>query len=176
MPPWTLNDGDLTSVFYNSTKKAAHVTAFLAKEYPLLIPIPGHGNLQNETYSTKIIQGAQSPTGETFTVANAMTEIIQFEYTARGTLSPRKLRKASSRISQSVFKPGAIALAMPLETVLQMFWVKDGKCMLRSVKMGPVEQTYDHDLRPHYDRLLTLKTKPVIARAPSLMIPELDAT
>lgn len=176
MPPWTLNDGDLTSVFYNSTRKAAHVTAFLAKEYPLLIPIPGHDNLQNETYSTKIIQGAQSPTGETFTVANAMTEIIQFEYTARGTLSPRKLRKASSRISQSVFKPGAIALAMPLETVLQMFWVKDGKCMLRSVKMGPVEQSYDHDIRPHYDRLMSLKTKPVIARAPSLMIPELDAT
>ena len=176
MPPWTLNDGDLTSVFYNSTKKMAHVTAFLAKEYPLLIPIPGHDNLQNETYSTKIVQAAQSPTGDTFTVVNAMTEIIQFEYTARDTLSPRKLKKASSKISQGVFKPGAIALAMPVENVLQMFWVKDGKCMLRSVKIGSAEQFRDHDIRPHYDRLMSLKTKPVIARAPSLLIPELDAT
>ena len=176
MPPWTLNDGDLTSVFYNSAKEIAHVTAFLAKEYPLLVPIPGHDNLQNETYSTKIVQAAQSPTGESFTVVNAMTEIIQFEYTARGTLSPRKLKKASSKISQGVFKPGAIALAMPVENVLQMFWVKDGKCMLRSVKIGSVEQSHDHDIRPHYDRLMSLKTKPVIARAPSLLIPELDGT
>ncbi|KAJ4347895.1 uncharacterized protein N0V89_009267 [Didymosphaeria variabile] len=176
MPPWTLNDGDLTSVFYDSARRSALVTAFLGKEYPLLIPFPGHDNLQNETYSTKVVQAAQSPTGETFTVVNAMTEIIQFEYTTKGTLSPRKLKKASSKISQGVFKPGAIALAMPLENVLQIFWVKDGKCMLRSVKIGASEQFKDYDLRPHYDRLMSLKTKPVIARAPSLMIPELDAT
>jgi hypothetical protein len=176
MPPWTLNDGDLTSVFYDSMRRAALVTAFLGKEYPLLIPFPGHDNLQNETYSTKIVQAAQSPTGETLIVVNAMTEIIQFEYTTKGMLSPRKLKKASSKISQGVFKPGAIALAMPLENVLQIFWVKDGKCMLRSVKIGASEQFKDYDLRPHYDRLMSLKTKPVIARAPSLMIPELDAT
>ncbi|KAJ4289755.1 hypothetical protein N0V90_011085 [Kalmusia sp. IMI 367209] len=176
MPPWTLNDGDLTSVFYDSTRRSALVTAFLGKEYPLLIPYPGHENLQNETYSTKIVQAAQSPAGLTFIVVNAMTEIIQFEYTAKGMLSPRKLKKASSKISQGVFKPGTIALAMPLENVLQIFWVKDGKCMLRSVKIGAAEQFKDYDIRPHYNRLMSLKTKPVIARAPSLMIPELDAT
>jgi hypothetical protein len=176
MPPWTLNDGDLTSVFYDSMRRAALVTAFLGKEYPLLIPFPGHDNLQNETYSTKIVQAAQSPSGETLVVVNAMTEIVQFEYTTKGMLSPRKLKKASSKISQGVFKPGSIALAMPLESVLQIFWVKDGKCMLRSVKIGASEQFKDYDIRPHYDRLMSLKTKPVIARAPSLMIPELDAT
>ncbi|KAF1965866.1 hypothetical protein BU23DRAFT_574517 [Bimuria novae-zelandiae CBS 107.79] len=176
MPPWTLNDGDLTTVFYDSTHRSALVTAFLGKEYPLHVPFPGYDDLQNETYSTKIVHAAQSPTGETFTVVNAMTEIIQFEYTTKGMLSPRKLKKASSKISQGVFKPGAIALAMPLENVLQIFWVKDGKCMLRIVKIGAVEQFNDYDLRPHYDRLMSLKTKPVIARAPSLMIPELDAT
>lgn len=176
MPPWTLNDGDLTSVFYDSTRRCALVTAFLGKEYPLLIPFPGYDHLQNETYSTKIVQAAQSPTGETFTVVNAMTEIIQYEYTAKGTLSPRKLKKTSSKISQGVFKPGGIAVAMPLENVLQIFWVKDGKCMLRTVKIGASEQYKDYDIRPHYDRLMSLKTNPVIARAPSLMIPELDAT
>ncbi|KAF2261628.1 hypothetical protein CC78DRAFT_343557 [Lojkania enalia] len=175
MPPWTLNDGDLTSVFYDSMRRNAIVTAFLGKEYPILIPFPGYDILQNETYSTKIVHAAQSPSGATFVVANAMTEIIQFEYNAKGALSPRKLKKSSSKISTSVFKPSTIALAMPLENCLQCFWVKDGKCMLRSIKIGATETFRDYDIRPHYDRLMSLKNKPVIARAPSLLIPELDA-
>jgi WD40 repeat protein len=176
MPPWTLNDGDLTGVFYDSMRRCALVTAFLGKEYPVLIPFPGYDHLQNETYSTKIVHTAQSPSGLTFVSVNAMTELIQFEYTARGTLSPRKLKKASGKISTSVFKPGAIALAMPLENVLQIFWVKDGKCMLRSVKIGSGEAFRDYDIRPHYDRLMSMRNKAVIARAPSLMIPELDGS
>jgi hypothetical protein len=176
MPPWTLNDGDLTSVFYDSFRKSAIVTAFLGKEYPVLIPFPGFDALQNETYSTKIVHAAQSPSGMTFIVANAMTEMIQFEHTAKGTLSPRRLKKSSAKISNGIFKPGGIALAMPLENILQCFWVKDGKCMLRTVKIGAVESFRDYDIRPHYDRLMSLKKNPVIARAPSLMIPEMDAT
>lgn len=175
MPPWTLNDGDLTCVFYDSSRRSAIVTAFLGKEYPVLVPFPGYDVLQNETYSTKIVHAAQSPSGATFVVANAMTEIIQFEYTAKGTLSPRKLKKSSGKISNSIFKPSAIALAMPLENVLQCFWVKDSKCMLRSVKIGTGETFRDYDLRPHYDRLMSLRNKPVIARAPSLLIPEMGA-
>ncbi|KAF2878309.1 hypothetical protein BDV95DRAFT_18220 [Massariosphaeria phaeospora] len=175
LPPWTLNDGDLTSVFYDSFRRSAIVTAFLGKEYPVLVPFPGYGQLQNETYSTKIVHAAQSPSGATFVTANAMTEIIQFEYTARGTLSPHKLKKSSAKMSNSVFKPGAIVLAMPLENCLQCFWIKDGKCMLRTTKLGSGETFRDFDIRPHYDRLMSLKNKAVIARAPSLLIPELDA-
>ncbi|KAF2463644.1 uncharacterized protein BDR25DRAFT_319849 [Lindgomyces ingoldianus] len=175
LPPWTLNDGDLTSVFYDTMRRSAIVTAFLGKEYPLLLPFPGYDSLQNEQYSTKVVHAAQSPSGTTFTVANAMTEIIQFEYTAKGGLSPRKLKKASSKISTSVFKPGTIALAMPLENCLQCFWLKDGKCMLRTVKIGSGETFKEYDIRPHYNRLMSLKNKPVIARAPTLRIPELDA-
>ncbi|CAI6330036.1 unnamed protein product [Periconia digitata] len=175
MPPWTLNDGDLTGVFYDSERRAALVTAFLGKEYPLLIPFPGYDPLQNETYSTKIINAAQSPSGATLIAVNAMTEVIQFEYTTKGHFAPRKLKKSASKISTSVFKPGAIALAMPLENLLQMFWIKDGKCMLRSVKIGVGEQFKDYDIRPHFDRLMSMQ-KPVIARAPSLKIPELDGT
>lgn len=175
-PPSTLNDGDLTSVFYDSFRRCALVTAFWGKEYPLLIPFPGYDPLQNETYSTKIVHAAQSPSGLTLVAVNAMTELIQFEYTAKGGLSPRKLKKSSGKISSGVFKPGAIALAMPQENCLQIFWVKEGKMMLRSVKIGTGEAFRDYDIRPHYDRLMSLKNKPVIARAPSLMIPELDAT
>ncbi|ORY17956.1 hypothetical protein BCR34DRAFT_583230 [Clohesyomyces aquaticus] len=173
MPPFTLNDGDLASVFYDTMRRSAIVTAFLGKEYPLLIPFPGYEPLQNEQYSTKVVHAAQSPSGLTFTVVNAMTEIIQFEYTAKGGLSPRKLKKASSKISTSVFKPGTIALAMPLESILQCFWIKDGKCMLRTIRIGAGETFKDYDIRPHYDRLMSLKSNPVIARAPTLRIPEL---
>jgi hypothetical protein len=176
MPPWTLNDGDLTTVFYDSFRKCAIVTAFLGKEYPMLIPFPGFDPLQNETFSTKVVHAAQSPSGMTFVVANAMTEMIQFEYTSKGTLAPRRLKKSSAKISTSVFKPGGIALAMPLENVVQCFWVRDGKCMLRTIKIGAAESFRDYDMRPHFDRLMSLKKNPVIARAPSLLIPEMDAT
>lgn len=176
MPPWTLNDGDLTGVFYDSLRRCALVTAFLGKEYPVLIPFPGYDLLQNETYSTKVVHAAQSPSGASFVAVNAMTEIVQFEYNAKGNLSPRKLKKSANKISTSVFKPGAIALAMPLENILQIFWIRDGKCMLRTVKIGSSETFKDYDIRPHYDRLMSMRNKAVIARAPSLMIPELAAT
>jgi hypothetical protein len=177
LPPWTLNDGDLTSVFYDSMRRNAIVTAFLGKEYPVLVPIPGYDLLPNEQYGTKAVHAAQSPSGQTFVIANAMTEIIQFEYTQKGTLSPRKVKKSLGKISSSVFKPGTIALAMPQENTLQVFWIKDGKCMLRSVKMGGSGETFkDFDIRPHYDRLMSMKDRPIIARAPSLLIPEMDAT
>jgi hypothetical protein len=175
MPPYTLNDGDLTGIFYDSARRCALVTAFLGKEYPVHIPVPGFQDLQNETYSTRIVHSAQSPSGLTFIAVNAMTEIIQFEYTAKGTLAPRKLKKSSSKISTSVFKPGAIALAMPMENILQIFWVRDGKCMLRSVKIGSSEASRDYDIRPHYDRLMG-RNKEVVTRAASLRIPELDAS
>ncbi|KAH7118008.1 hypothetical protein B0J11DRAFT_98340 [Dendryphion nanum] len=174
MPPWTLNDGDLTSVFYDSNRKSAIVTAFLGKEYPLLVPFPGYGTLQNETYSTKIVDAAQSPSGTTFIVANSMTEIIQFEYNAKGALSPRKLKKSTGKISNGAFKPGAMAMAMPLENILQCFWLKEGKCMLRRINIGSTETFQDYDIRPQYDRLMSMRKNPVIARAPSLSIPELD--
>ena len=175
LPPWTLNDGDLTGVFYDSARRAALVTAFLGKEYPMLVPFPGFETLQNETYSTKIVSAAQSSSGSTFIVANGMTEIIQFQYTAKGILSPHRLKKSSSKISASVFKPGAIALAMPQEDVLRAFWIKDGKLMLRSIKLGTTETIRDVDMRSHYDRLMSLKERPIIARAPSLAIAELDS-
>ncbi|KAF2199454.1 hypothetical protein GQ43DRAFT_464818 [Delitschia confertaspora ATCC 74209] len=176
LPPWTLNDGDLTGVFYDPVRRCAVLTAFLGKEYPLMIPFPGYDDLQNEVYSTKIIYAAQSPSSQNFVVANAMTEMIQFEYSPTGILVPRKLKKATAKISTNAFKPGCIALAMPLENCLQCFWIKDGsKCMLRNIKLGAGETFKDYDIRPHYDRLMSMKTRAVIARAPTLRIPELDS-
>ncbi|KAH7073549.1 hypothetical protein BKA63DRAFT_603910 [Paraphoma chrysanthemicola] len=174
LPPWVLNDGDITSVFYDSAHRAALVTAFLGKEYPVMIPFPGYDPLQNETYSTKIVAAAQSPSGSTLIVANAMTEIIQFEYTSKGTLSPRKLKKASGKMSNSVFKPGAIVLGMPEENVLLAFWIRDGKCILRTIQLGGTETIKDVDIREQYDRLMSLE-RPVVKAAESVGVPELDA-
>jgi hypothetical protein len=170
LPPRVLNDGDLTSVFYDPIRRAALVTAFISKEYPLLIPFPGYAALANETFSTKIVAAAQSPSGSVFVVANAMTEIIMFEYTAKGAFAPRKLKKASSKISSSVFKPGAIVLGMPAEDVLKVFWIRDGKCMLRTIRLGMTEGIQDVDIRGKYDEL---NSRSVVG-APSVGIAELD--
>jgi len=175
LPPWVLNDGDITSVFYDSARRAALVTAFIGKEYPVFVPFPGYGNLQNETYSTKIVAATMSPSGSAFIVANSMTEMIQFEYTAKGSLSPRKLKKSSSKISNSVFKPGAIALAMASEDTVLAFWIKDGKCMLRTIKLGATETVKDLDIRPHHDQLMKSNDGPFAGSTSSLSIAELGA-
>jgi hypothetical protein len=170
LPPSVLNDGDLTSVFYDPTRRAALVTAFISKEYPLLVPFPGYAPLQNETFSTKVVAAAQSPSGSVFVVANAMTEIIMFEYTAKGAFAPRKLKKASSKISSSVFKPGAIVLGMPAEDVLKVFWIREGKCMLRTIRLGMTEGIQDVDIRGKYDELISRS----VVETPSVGIAELE--
>ncbi|OCK85328.1 hypothetical protein K432DRAFT_400416 [Lepidopterella palustris CBS 459.81] len=174
LPPWTLNDGDLTTIFYDTFRRCAILTAFLGKEYPVMIPFPGYDELQNEEYSTKIVHAAQSPSGSSFTVANGMTELIQFEYTPKGILSSRKLKKAASKIGNAAFKPGCLALAQPQENVVQAFWIKDGKMMLRTIKMGNGESYRDCDIRAHYDRLAGAAKTIVLTRAPTLRIPELS--
>lgn len=171
LPPFTLNDGGLTTVFYDSSHRSAIFTAFLSKEYPVLIPFPGYEELQNEEFGTKIVHAAQSPSGSIFAVANSMTEIIQLEYTPKGTLSPRRLKRGASKISSTAFKPGCIALAMPQESVIQAFWIKDAKLMLRTIKVVDGETFRDYDIRPHYDRIFLERARDT-AQAPALRIPE----
>ncbi|KAF2660137.1 hypothetical protein K491DRAFT_688460 [Lophiostoma macrostomum CBS 122681] len=194
LPPFTLNDGDLTSVFYDSLRRCAIVTAFLGKEYPLLIPFPlltsdtgtgtgtstGYEALQNETYSTKIVHAAQSASG-IFVAVNAMTEIVQFEFNAKGVLSPRRLKRVARGVPNSAFKPGAICLSMPRDDTVRAFWIKEKKCVLRTVRVGTGtgagvregEGVTDVDLRGWYDRLVGIKGRAVIKRAESLRIAEL---
>ncbi|OCL02328.1 hypothetical protein AOQ84DRAFT_304929 [Glonium stellatum] len=172
LPPWTLNDGELTSVFYDGSHRNAIFTAFLSKEYPVLIPFPGYEELQNEEFGTKIVHSAQSPSGSVFAVANGMAEIVQLEYTPRGTLYPRKLKMGSSKISSAAFKPGCIILAMPHESVIQAFWIKDTKLMLRIIKVNNGETFRDYDIRPHYDRIFSGRAT-AATQAPVLRIPEL---
>lgn len=171
---FTLNDGGLTTVFYDSSHRSAIFTAFLSKEYPVLIPFPGYEELHNGEFGTKIVHATQSPSGSIFTVANSMTEIIQLEYTPKGTLSPRKLKRGASKISSTAFKPGCIALAMPQESVIQAFWIKDAKLMLRTIKVVDGETFHDYDIRPHYDRIFLERARDT-AQVPALRIPELTS-
>jgi hypothetical protein len=46
--------------------------------------------------------------------------------------------------------------------------------MLRTIKLGGTETIKDTDIREQYDRLMSLE-RPVVARAPSVRLPELDA-
>lgn len=88
-----------------------------------------------------------------FAVANGMTEIYLIDYKANGNLSPRKLKKAASKISTNSFKPGNLIVAMPNENTLLAFWIKDSKLMLRTTKINAYETVSDFDLRPSYDKL-----------------------
>lgn len=139
----------------------------------MFVPFPGYAKLQNETFSTKIVSAAMSPSGSVFVIANAMTEMIHFEYT-KGVLSPRKMKKSSSKISNGAFKPGAISLAMPRDDTVLVFWIKDGKCMLRTIRLGGSESIRDMDIRAQYDMLMRPKERTAMAGASSLSIAELD--
>lgn len=157
---WTTNDGDLTSVFYDTRRRSAFLTAFLGKEYPLSVPIPGYDHLVNEESSTKVLHAAQSPSGTRFTIVNSMTEVHVYNYKSNGMLNGCRLKRASSKLSSSSFKLGHMALAMPQENIVLLFWIKETKLMLRKIKLD--DETYnDYDLRQDYEHLI--HERPVVS-------------
>jgi hypothetical protein len=140
-------------VFYDSLRCSAFVTAFLGKEYPVLIPIPGYERLDPEEKSIKILHAAQFPSGSRFAVVNSMTEIHVYNYKPNGTLNNRKLKKACSKLPSSSFKLGYMILSIPQENTLLIFWIKDTKLMLRRVRID--DETFsDYDVRPDYEHLV----------------------
>jgi hypothetical protein len=131
----------------------------LNKEYPNLIAIPGYDDPLCETYGTKVVHAAQSPSGSRFVIANGMTEFYLFDYKPNGTLSPRRMKKAASKMHSSTFKPGQLALSMPHEGMVLAFWVKDQKLTLRVFKVGDGETFSDFDLRAGYDSAIREKPR-----------------
>ena len=109
----------------------------------------------NDSFSTRVVHAAQSPSGTRFIIANGMCEVYVGDSKANGRLQLSRVRKASSKISPSVFRPGQLALSFPQETEMLAFWVKAGKLVLRSVRMQDgIETTSDCDLRSDFDRLV----------------------
>ncbi|OJI83714.1 hypothetical protein ASPTUDRAFT_190162 [Aspergillus tubingensis CBS 134.48] len=154
LPSWTSNDGDFTGVFYDGTQHAVLLTAFFAKEYPSFFSMLDD-KTTNDSFSTRVVHAAQSPSGTRFIIANGMCEVYVGDSKANGRLQLSRVRKASSKISPSVFRPGQLALSFPQETEMLAFWVKAGKLVLRSVRMQDgIETTSDCDLRSDFDRLV----------------------
>jgi hypothetical protein len=152
---WTTNDGDITCILYDSTVRAAFLTAYMSKEYPVSIPIPGYSTPRVEPLGTRVLQAAQSPSGSRFITANAMTEFFLFDRKPDGTLNPRRMKKSSAKIPTGAFKPKNIAVGMPHADVFAIFWIKDGtKPCLRTVLVDDSEHISDLDLRPQFDLLL----------------------
>lgn len=89
-----------------------------------------------------------------------MTEFYIFDYKPNGRLSPRRLKKAASKMSSSTFKPGHIVLGMPEESTLLVFWVKDPKLVLRCIRVGDVETFQDFDVRSEYEKLMRDRPTP----------------
>ena len=164
---WTTNDGDLTSVFYDTLHHSAFLTAFLGKEYPLLVPIPGYDHLVNEESSTKVLHAAQSPSGTRFTTVNSMTEMHVYNYKSNGMLNGCRLKRATSKLSSSFFKPGHMALAMPQDNIVLLFWIKETKLMLRKIKLDD-ETHNDYDLRQDYEHLIHERPMVSLDKRPSI--------
>ncbi|KKK16696.1 hypothetical protein P175DRAFT_0535825 [Aspergillus ochraceoroseus IBT 24754] len=160
LPPWTTDDGDLTSVFYDDFNRGVVLTAFLGREYPISFSISDE-NIASDPLSTRIVHAAQSPLGLRFVMANGMKQMYLCDSTNKGPLTPMRLKKASSKISHSVFRPGQLALSFPDENEVFAFWVKEGKLILRTIALNPTGETFsDYDLRSDFDRL-------VVERPPS---------
>ncbi|KAF1817394.1 hypothetical protein P152DRAFT_510633 [Eremomyces bilateralis CBS 781.70] len=155
LPPWTTNDGDLTSIFYDSLHRSAFLTAFLGKTYPLIIPIPGYDHLHPDDLSPRTLCAAQSPSCIRYAALTSLTDLHLFDYKANGTLSPRRIKKATAKIPSVALKVGHVGLAMPSDTTVQIYWTKDTKLMLRTVSLRSEQETVtDRDLRSEYDRVV----------------------
>jgi hypothetical protein len=162
LPPWTTNDGGLTSIFVDDAHHLAFLTAFISKEYQSLVCMDGSGALDVGPIASKVVHAAQTPTGSAFVVANCMSEVIHLHIKPNRTVSPRKLKRASAKIQSSAFKPNNIALSMPDESTIFAFWMKDTKLNLRTIHIADTETYTDIDLRRHINRLHSERTYPVI--------------
>ncbi|OOF96725.1 hypothetical protein ASPCADRAFT_206900 [Aspergillus carbonarius ITEM 5010] len=153
LPPWTSNDGDFTGVFYDNTQHAVLLTAFFAKEYPSFFSM-ADDKIVNDSFSTRVVHAAQSPSGTRFIFANGRQEMYVCDSKAHGRLKPSLVKKASSKIPESAFRPGQLAVSFPQETEALACWVKSGKLLLRTIRMQDgIEAFSDYDLRSDFDRL-----------------------
>jgi hypothetical protein len=88
-------------------------------------------------------------------MANGMKQMFLCDSTASGSLIPTKMKKAISKLSPSVFKPGQLALSFPEESEVLAFWAKEGKLMLRTISLHAGDEAInDYDLRSEFDRLV----------------------
>ncbi|RJE21159.1 hypothetical protein PHISCL_06504 [Aspergillus sclerotialis] len=160
LPPWTTNDGDLTSIFYDNTRNLVFLAAYLGKDYPVLFSM-SDTEITSDPFSTRILHAAQSPSGSQYAIVNGMTEIYLCDYKSNNTLNPCRMKKAASKISSSAFKPGHMVLALPQENHLLAFWVKGEKLMLRTVGVRDgSEVVSDFDLRADFDAVVGMARPP----------------
>ncbi|KAE8153995.1 hypothetical protein BDV25DRAFT_136365 [Aspergillus avenaceus] len=145
---------DLTCVFYDTLHHAVLLPAFFEKECPIPTSLADK-DAPGEPASTRIVHAAQSPSGSQFAIANGMNQIYLFDSTASGSLRVSRVKKASNKISSSVFRPGYLTLAFPRDEEMLVFWMDSGKLMLRSVRLHEGNSTSkDYDLRSEFDRMM----------------------
>ncbi|GMF71258.1 unnamed protein product [Aspergillus oryzae] len=145
---------DLTCVFYDNVHHAVLLPAYFEKEFPKSSSVADKDMLKDPN-STRITHAAQSASGSQFAIANGMNQIYLFDSIASGSTRVSRMKKASHKISSSVFRPGYLSLAFPQDDEILLFWMDNGKLMLRTVRLHEGTQTSnDYDLRSDFDRLI----------------------
>lgn len=163
---WTSN-GYLTSAFYDSIHHSIFLTAFLNFEYPLLLSM-FNGEATSSPFNTQIIHAAQSPSGSRYAVASGTSEIHICDHKPGTTLNPIRIKKASSKIPSLAFRPGKLSLSFLRENILLVFWVKDERLMLRTIRLNESgEAVPDYDLRADFERLMAERVPSASSRAQS---------
>ncbi|THC96500.1 hypothetical protein EYZ11_003999 [Aspergillus tanneri] len=154
LSPWSANDKGLTCVFYDSFHHAVLLTALPKKDCSASSPVTEESNMSDHS-TTTIIHAAQSPSGSRFVIANGMNQICLCNANPSGALKPSRTKKASNKISPSVFKPGKLVLSFPQDDWISLFWIKQGRLLLRMVRLNEGNETVsEYDLRSDFDRLL----------------------
>ena len=154
-------------MFYDSIHHSIFLTASLNFEYPLLLSM-FNGEATSSPFNTQIIHAAQSPSGSRYAVASGTSEIHICDHKPGTTLNPIRIKKASSKIPSLAFRPGKLSLSFLRENVLLVFWVKDERLMLRTIRLNESgEAVSDYDLRADFQRLMAERVLSAISRAQS---------
>lgn len=146
-----------------------------SNEYPILLST-SNGQTANSPFNTGTIYAAQSPSGKFYAIATQSNDIHLWRHNADtlSTSTPTRTKRSAPKIPSSVFaKPGKLLLSIPQEEILQTFWVKDERLLLRTTRLlENGEIAYDHDLRGDLDRVLAERPSSANANAsPSAQSP-----
>lgn len=163
----TPKDGHITSVFYDSPHHSIFSTSFSNKEYPILFSIADN-KITSSPLSSKAVHAAQSPSGSRYAIATETSEIDICDYKPDGTLNTTRIKRATSKIPSSAFRSGKLSLSFLQENVLIIFWIKDERLTLRTIRLNEAgEVVNDYDLKADFERLMTQRVATASSRAQS---------
>lgn len=154
-------------MFYDSPHHSIFSTSFSNKKYPILFSIADN-KTTSSPLGSKAVHAAQSPSGSRYAIATETSEIGICDYKPDGTLNTIRIKRATSKVPSSAFRPGKLSLSFLQENVLIIFWIRDERLTLRTIRLNEAgEVINDYGLRADFERLMTERVATASSRAQS---------